>query len=178
MINKSKSIYEVIENANSEHKAAIKELNAKLEEAKADATEAGKKAAAAINNANAEAYTTAKSEERAAADKIEFYTIQLKNAETKPLFDNPADRKAKAEEVKAYYESVKTENIKKAARLIKEAAGLIDAVREEVIRSNDILSKLKANTSDKYNNADIFLINGLSSRVRSALEHEEVKKYI
>ena len=174
----SKSIYEVIETANKEHKAAIEKLKADKVKAEADKAKAEERASNAINNGNADEYTKAKEAERMAADKVEFYGIQIKKAESSPLFDNPAERKAKADEIKRDYEAFKADKLKTAAQLIKDAAALIEDVRSEVFKSNDALTILQTNTGKNGGKIDVIIINGLWQRVTSALDHGELKPYV
>ena len=83
---KKKSIIEVITDANKEHAATLADLRAKLAEEEANKTKADAKAEEAINSGNADAYTKAKDASRTAADKIEFYKIQIKNVTYKTPF--------------------------------------------------------------------------------------------
>jgi len=175
---KKKSVIEVITDANKEHAAALADLRVKLAEEEANKTTADAKAEEAINSGNADAYTKAKDASRTAADKIEFYKIQIKKTEAAPLFDNPADRKAKAEEIKRDYEAFKADKLKTAAQLLKDAAAIIGDVRNEVIKSNDVLELLAKNTGTNANNIDIIIINGLYMRVNGSLEHVDIKPYV
>lgn len=175
---KKKSVIEVITDANKEHAATLADLRAKLAEEEANKTKADAKAEEAINSGNADAYTKAKDASRTAADKIEFYKIQIKKTETAPLFDNPAERKAKAEEIKRDYETFKADKLKTAAQLIKDATALIEDVRNEVIKSNDVLEILAKNTGTNASKIDIMLINGLWQRVHGATEHVDIKPYV
>ena len=126
---KRKSVIETINDANQEHSAALADLRAKLAEEEANKTKADAKAEEAINSRNADAYTKAKDNSRTAADKIEFYKIQIKNAEAAPLFANPADRKAKADEIKKGYEELKADKMKAAAQMLKDVKKLIEDTR-------------------------------------------------
>ena len=175
---KKKSIIEVITDANKEHAATLADLRAKLKEAEASKATADAKAEEAINSGNADAYTTAKDASRTAADKIEFYKIQIKKTETAPLFDNPADRKAKAEEIKRDYEEFKAEKMKRAAQLLKEALTLVEDVQAEIKKDNDALEILAKNTDDGANKIDIIIITGLWRRINGDLDHADIKPFI
>lgn len=177
-MNKKKSVIEVITDANKEHAATLADLRAKLAEEEASKAEADAKAEEAINNADADAYAKAKAASRTAADKIEFYEIQIKKTEAAPLFDNPADRKAKADEIKRDYEEFKADKMKTAAQLLRDAASLIEDVRNEVIKSNDALEILAKNTGTNASKMDIIIISGLWRSVHRATEHADIKPYV
>lgn len=175
---KKKSVIEVITEANQEHAATLADLRAKLAEAEANKAKADAKAEEAINSGNADAYTKAKDASRTAADKIEFYKIQIKNAEAAPLFDNPADRKAKADEIKRDYEEFKADKLKTAAQLLKDATALIEDVQAEIKKDNDALEILAKNTDTNASKIDILIINGLWLSVHRATEHADIKPYV
>ena len=175
---KKKSIIEVITDANKEHAATLADLRAKLKEAEASKATADAKAEEAINSGNADAYTKAKEASRTAADKIEFYKIQIKKTEAAPLFDNPADRKAKAEEIKRDYEEFKADKMKTAAQLLKDATALIEDVQAEIKKDNDALEVLAKNTGTNASKIDIIIINGLWQSVHRAMEHADIKPYV
>lgn len=177
-MNKRKSVIEVITDANKEHAAALADLRAKLAEEEANKAKADATATEAINSGNADAYTKAKADSRTAADKIEFYKIQIKNAAAKPLFANPADRRAKADEIKKGCEEVKAEKMKKAAQLLKEVKALIEEVKSEITTDNDALEILATNTGDNPAKIDPFTINGLWQRITIALDHIDIKPYV
>ena len=177
-MNKKKSAIEVITDANKEHAATLADLRAKLAEAEANKAKADAKAEEAINSGNADAYTTAKDASRTAADKIEFYKIQIKKTETAPLFDNPADRKAKADEIKKGYEELKADKLKAAAQLLKDATALIEDVQAEIKKDNDVLEILAKNTGTNASKIDIIIINGLWQSVHRATEHADIKPYV
>lgn len=175
---KKKSVIEVITDANKEHAATLADLRAKLAEEEANKVKADAKADEAINNGNADAYTMAKDASRTAADKIEFYKIQIKKTEAAPLFDNPADRKAKADEIKRDYEEFKADKLKTAAQLIKDAAVLVEDVRNAAIKSNDVLDILAKNTGTNASHIDLMILNGLWQSVYRATEHVDIKPYV
>ena len=175
---KRKSVIEIITAANQEHAAKLENLRARLAEAEANKAKADAKAEEAINSGNADAYTKAKDASRTAADKIEFYKIQIKNVETAPLFDDPADRKAKAEDIKKGYEEYKADKLKAAAQLLKDAAALVEDVRSEVIKRNDVLEILAKNTGSDASKMDIITINGLWQRIHGATDHAEIKPFV
>ena len=175
---KRKSAIEVITDAHQEHAAALADLRAKLAEEEANKVKADAKAEEAINSGNADAYTKAKDNSRTAADKIEFYKIQIKNAEAAPLFANPADRKAKADEIKKGYEELKSDKMKTAAQLLKEALTAIEDVQKEIKNDNAALEILAKNTDASANKIDFIIINGLWQRVNGALDHADIKPYI
>lgn len=175
---KRKSAIEVITDAHQEHAAALADLRAKLAEEEANKAKADAKATEAINSGNADAYTKAKDDSRTAADKIEFYNIQIKNAEAAPLFDNPADRKAKADEIKKGYGTLKADKLKTAAQLLKEAKALIEDVQTEIRNDNAALEILATNTGNNANKIDPFTIQGLWQRINSAMDHPDIKPYI
>lgn len=177
-MNKKKSAIEVITEANQEHAATLADLRAKLAEAEANKAKADAKAEEAINSGNADAYTTAKDASRTAADKIEFYKIQIKKTEAAPLFDNPADRKAKADEIKRDYEEFKADKLKTAAQLLKDATALIEDVQAEIKKDNDALEILAKNTGTNASKIDIMLINGLWLSIHRATEHVDIKPYV
>ena len=175
---KKKSVIEVITDANQERAATLADLRAKLAEAEASKATADAKAEEAINSGNADAYTKAKDASRPAADKIEFYKIQIKKTETAPLFDNPADRKAKADEIKRDYEEFKADKLKTAAQLLKDVTALIEDVQNEVIKSNDVLEILAKNTGTNASKIDIIIINGLWQSLHRAMEHTDIKPFV
>ena len=175
---KKKSVIEVITEANQERAAALADLRAKLKEEEVNKATADAKAEEAINSGNADAYTTAKDASRTAADKIEFYKIQIKKTETAPLFDNPADRKAKAEEIKRDYEEFKAEKMKRAAQLLKEALTLVEDVQAEIKKDNAALEILAKNTDSNGGNIDLIIITGLWRRINGDLDHADIKPFI
>ena len=122
--------------------------------------------------------SSVKADSRTAADKIEFYKIQIKNAEAAPLFDNPADRKAKADEIKNGYEALKADKLKTAAQLLKEAKALIEDVQTEIRNDNAALEILATNTGNSANKIDPFTIKGLWQRINGAMDHADIKPYI
>lgn len=175
---KKKSVIEVITDANKEHAATLADLRAKLAEEEANKTKADAKAEEAINSGNADAYTKAKDASRTAADKIEFYKIQIKKTEAAPLFENPAERKAKADEIKRDYEAFKADKLKTAAQLIKDAAVLVEDVRNAAIKSNDVLDLLAKNTGTNASHIDLIILNGLWQSVYRATEHVDIKPFV
>lgn len=175
---KRKSAIETITDANQERAAALTDLRAKLAEEEASKAKADATAAEAIQNGNADAYTKARAESRAAADKIEFYNIQITNTETAPLFDNPADRKAKADAIKKGYEELKADKMKTAAQMLKDVQTLIEDVQAEIRKDNAALEILAKNTDSKAAAIDVIVINGLWRRINGALDHADIKPYI
>lgn len=177
-MNKRKTAIEVITEANQEHAAALADLRAKLAEEEANKAKADATATEAINSGNADAYTKAKADSRTAADKIEFYKIQIKNAETAPLFANPAERKAKADEIKRSCEEYKAEKMKRAAQLLKETLTLVEDVQAEIKKDNAALEILAKNTDSKGGSIDLIIITGLWRRINGDLEHADIKPFI
>ena len=178
MINRKKDVFATITAASEARSAALEDLSARLAKAEADQTEAEARSAKAIESGDADAYTTAKSDSRTAADKIEFYRIQLKKTKEAPLFDNPAERKAIADEIKSAHEARKADKLQKAARLLTEAAALVEDVRQDVIASNGALDLLAKNTGAAAHHIDVIMINGLWQRVHGATEHADIKAHI
>ena len=175
---KRKSAIETITEAHQERAATLADLRKKLAEEEASKAKADAKAEEAINSGNADAYASAKADSRTAADKIDFYEIQIKNAESAPLFDNPAERKAKVDEIKNGYEELKADKMKTAAQKLKDVRSLIEDVQAEIKKDNAALEILAKNTDSKAAGIDIFIINGLLQRVNSALDHPDIKPFV
>lgn len=146
----------------------------KTNKKKAEAT-----AQEAIDHGNADAYTKAKNASRTAADKIEFYNIQIGKMKEAPLFEDPTERKKKADEIRASVNAVKSENMKKTAQMLKTIAGLVEEVRNEILKGDNCLEILATNTGKSAGNTDnIIYINGLLRVVNNALDHVDVKPYV
>ena len=175
---KKKSVIEVVTEANQELAATLADLRAKLKEEEERQATADAKAEEAINSGNADAYTKAKNASRTAADKIEFYNIQIKNKETAPLFKDPTDREEKAAEIIKSYKEYKAEKMKKAAQLLKEAKTLVEDVQAEIKKDNAALNILVKNTDSGANSIDAMRSARLLRYINEALSHSDIENYV
>lgn len=178
MIKKEKTVIDIIEDASQARAAALEDLRAELKKAEAAAAAAEALAADAIKSGDVDEYTKAKTDSRTAADRSEFFRIQITQTEAAPLFADPAERQAKADAIKSAHEGRKADKLKTAARLLTEAAALVEDVRQDVIASNGALDLLAKNTDTRAVHIDIVIINGLWQRVHGAMEHADIKPYV
>ena len=97
---KEHSIYDAIEKRQKNYFDAIEEHKRNLAKAEADRKKADAAMSDAVLNGNAAEWSKAKEALNEASDAIEFYKLQLSNAEKAPLFENVADRHRRRTETK------------------------------------------------------------------------------
>lgn len=166
------NIFNEITEAKKNRAAKLADLKKNLAKCESEKAAAETKAAEALKADNAEAYTAAKSAERTAMDKVEYYNIQIENITAARLFD-PEETRAKVDELKTYVDNVKAEMLKEAAPLICKAAANFEAVQEEINKANAAIQDLES----KSTILDLAL-NGLCRSINNVKTHGDIAPYI
>lgn len=170
--NKTTTIYKKIEEAKQKRAAALADLRNNLANCEEEKQRAEENAAAALTEGNADTYASAKAAGREAADKIEFYKIQISKLEKAALYD-PEERKEAAAEIKRNTEEVKAEKLEDAAQLIQSASKLIKEVQAEIHKANAALE-----TIGSKGNINSLNIVGLNNNINVVCNHAELQPYI
>ena len=169
---KTTTIYKEIEEAKRKKAAALADLRDKLAICEEEQQRAEESAAAALTEGNADTYASAKATGREAADKIEFYKIQISKMEKAALFD-PEERKKAAAEIKRSTEEIQDEKLEEAAQLIQSASKLIKEVQAEINKANAALEAIGGKGNIKSLN-----IVGLNNNINVVCNHAELQPYI
>lgn len=150
------SIYSEVKKAKQERADLIEGLKKKKVEATAEQKERETRAAEALEKGSAEDYAKAKAEGREAADKVEFFSLRLKEAENKPLFTSEEADEKSAEILEAAA-ATKAEGIAEAVEDLKKASEKLDKALKGLQEANEVLALLAENS-------------GKSARVLSVIE--------
>lgn len=172
-----KKVYEEIAEAKRNRAETLKDLRENLAKSEENLQKAKDEEKNALAAGKVDAYTKAKEAGRTAEDQIEFYKLQIKSIESAALFENPAERKAKENEIRTSFEKMKEANLKEAAQLISKADALVEAVRAEIGAANDALTAVAIDKS-KVGRIDIFSLSGLSRSIKLALTHGDISQFI
>lgn len=170
-IGKKKTVYEVIADAMKERDAALSDLRVKLSAAEKAKKNADKKARETTNR---EVFDEAKEASRKAACDIEFYSTQIKNIESSPLFNNYTEKIA---EVKADQQQMIDQINERATKAMHEINNMISAFYRDLERSNIALELVYKNTGFTYRPTITLPIGTIFKHTEATKVNPELSKY-
>lgn len=169
-----RTVYDEITEAKKTRAAALSDLRAKLAKAEADRKKADKTAAEAIKDGNADTYTTAKAEERIAAEKVEFFRKLIKETESAPLFDNYTEVIA---EIKADQQKKIDQINNRATKAMHKINDMIAAFYAEFEETNKALELVYINTGFTYRPTITLPIKVVYQSTEATKANPELSKY-
>ena len=173
-MSKKKTVYEAITEAQTQREAMLADLRAKLAEAEAAKAEADAKAREAINTGNADAYAQAKSDSRTAADKTDFYNIQIKTTESAPLFEDYAEKIA---EIKADQQQRIEQINERAVKAMHEVYDMISEFYSELDETNKYLKLAHDNTGFTFTATTALPVGTIYGAARAVTVNGALAKY-
>lgn len=171
---KKKTIYDAIADAMKEREVALKNLREKLEAEETLKKKTDENVKEAIQNADANAYTKAKDASREAADKIEFYNIQITHMENAPLFTDYTEIIA---EIKADQQQKIDQINEQATKAMHEINKMIATFYEELNETNKFLELAYKNTGIAYKPTISMPIKSIFKHTESVKVNPELSKY-
>lgn len=173
---KKKTIYEIISEEKLARELRIQDLKDKLLQSEEDLKQAQERASNALTIGDVNAYQKAKSEEREAADKIEFYQIRL-NTESKTLYTDE-ERSAKVSAIKSHYEEIEKSKMPVIVTLLKEAEAAVKDMQTEALKEAEFIG-IVIGREDKTTNItqELLELNALISALKVVLNNSRVSRY-
>lgn len=171
------SVYDEIEEAKARRKTDLAEAKEKLIDAEARKTTAEEEAKAALINELEEEYKAAKAAANETSYEVDILRQRVENL-TKGEFFNATEKAELMKRVDESVEGVKADNLPKLATLLKDAAEVMEEVRQEMLReakAKDIINNAGASMA---NYIGVQNVNAMSQALERLLKSELLARYM
>ena len=171
------SVYDEIEAAKARRKTDLAEAKGKLADAEARKAKAAEEAKAALVNEREEDYKAAKAAETETSYEVDLLRQRVENL-TKGVLFNATEKAELIKRVNESVEGVKADNLPKLATLLKDAAEVMEEVRQEMIREAQAKDIIKDAGVSMANYLGVQNVNAMSQALERLLKSELLARYI